>query len=575
MAALRARPAAWIAAVLLLAAEPVTAAPRVEQEIPYAFTAGGHATLRRQSFDLYLPEATTRPPLVVFVHGGFWVESDDNYQIGPRVARLLAADGAAVALVRYRLSPAVRHPNHVLDVAAALAALKRLAPRYGYDAKRIYLVGHSAGATLAALLALEPRYLRERGLQPADVAGAVLISGIYDLGPAGPLASRHAPILNAAFGPEPAARRAASPVAFARAGPPLLVLAAAADAPGFAIDARRFVRTVRAAGSRNVQEAIIPDSDHFTIVDFNRSKLVRALIGAFVGLKPLDPQTAALMQLRSRWHQPPFSTEPFWKADIPVRSYPVDERFRAALRQIFEQGMYELNAYPLQQYHAIDLLDYVASLPPERIGRGDYLIVTNVRGQRLYLTRKQLQSYRPRLVIGLDDERNLFRLNVFYQNRREYSWRPETPPIMARPVGGFIHMPDAPPGAMPPDTLAPFALTADSFRFAETDPLAAVRDLSPEVRTVLVESNACLGCHSFRGAGARAGHVEAARGTPHGGFALAFEAYPAQAWRRFIFEPEAAARIMGVRPNPVEGAQTAKKLYELVVAERERKSSRR
>lgn len=564
----RFRAVGWLAVLGLfgVGAAAAAAAPRVERDIPYAFVKGDAATLRRQSFDLYLPEAA-RPPLVVFIHGGFWVESDDDYRIGERIAEALVADGAAVALVRYRLSPGVRHPTHVRDVATALAALKRSADRYGYDATRLYLVGHSAGATLAALLALEPGYLRDVGLKPSDIAGAVLISGIYDLTPSGPLTAQHARILAATFGPDAAARRAASPITHVRAGPPLLILAGANDFPGFAVDARRFTRALRAAGHRKVRELIVPAVNHFTVTALGEARLVHALVADFTGLKPLDPQNAALMQLRARWDEPPFSSEPFWKAGIAVHRYPVDARLRTALEQIYEQNGFELSAYPLAYYYAIDLLDYLDKLPRERVGHGDYLTVTNIRGERLYFTRAQLRTYRPRLVIGLDDERNLFRLNVFYRNRLEYSWQPQTPPIMARPVGAFVHFVTDPPAAIRPTTRAGFSLTPDSFRFSPTDPLAAVAGLPADVRRVLTEGGGCLSCHSFRGAGARTGHIEAATGKPHGGFALPFEAYPEDAWRRFIFDPEMSAAMIGVRPNPVEGP-AAQRLYDLVVAAR-------
>lgn len=547
------------------------AAPRIERDIPYAFAKGRGASLARQSFDLYLPDAA-RPPLVVFIHGGFWVESDDEYKIGARLAQTLVADGIAVALVRYRLSPGVRHPAHVRDVAAALAALKRLAGQYGYDTKRLYLIGHSAGATLATLLALDPTYLGDVGMQPGDLAGAVLVSGIYDLGPNGPMATQYAPFAKAAFGNNAAERRAASPLTHVRAGPPLLVLAAANDLSGFALDTRRFVQALRRAGHTKVSEALIPQQDHFGIIDVARTRFVRALIADFVGAGTLDPQTRELMELRQRWHDPPFSTQPFWRSPVPVQTFPVDARLRAALREIYEANAYELSAYPLARYHAIDLAAFLKTLPKHKVGVGDYLIVTNVRGERTYLRRRDIEAHRPLLVIGLDDERNLFRLNVFYRNRLEYSWMPQRPPVMARPVGAFIYFREAPPAALQPTTRAHFGLTADSFRLVATDPFAAVADLPASVQNVLTTTNACLACHSFRGAGARAGHITGAGGKLHGGFALALEDYPAAAWERFIFDQPASARLIGVRPNPVAGP-AAQQLYDLVVTERA--SSRR
>jgi len=281
-----------------VSARNAAAAPRVERDIAYAFSVRGADARRRQSFDLYLPESPKPAPLVVFIHGGSWAESDDEYGFGRRVADALVADGAAVALVRYRLSPAVKHPTHVRDVAAALAALERLAGRYGYDAKRIYLIGHSAGATIAAQLALDESYLKEVDMRPANLSGVVLLSGIYDLGPAGPMAGRFAPFARAAFGTQTAVLRVASPVTRAGRGPPMLVLCGENDLERLAIDARRFVKALRSSGQTKVRNVIVPERNHFGIVNLAKAPLVRALIDDTIGLKPLD---SAVAELLHRW----------------------------------------------------------------------------------------------------------------------------------------------------------------------------------------------------------------------------------------------------------------------------------
>jgi arylformamidase len=563
----RAGTACLLALVISLFAAPYAlAAPRVEREIPYAFSPGDPALRRRQSFDLYLPKAV-RPPLVVFIHGGFWVESDDKYGIGPRLAEVLVGDGAAVALVRYRLSPGVRHPAHVHDVAEALAALRRLAGRYGYDPKRIYLIGHSAGATIAAQLALDPRYLREVGMQPSDLSGVVLLSGVYDLRATGPMDPRYEGFARAAFGTDPAVRRAASPITHAGKGPPMLILVGGNDFPGFAVDARLFVRRLRERGNRGVQELIVPNADHFSLVDLRKTQFVHALIGNFIGTRRLSPEMAEAMRLRQRWYTPPYSTEPFWHAGVRVRSYPVDARLRTALADIFGPDAYEFTAYPLKRYYAIDLLAYLDTLPPKRAGRGDYLTVRNVRGEQLYYKRADIAPYHPVIVVGLDDEHNLFRLALLYHNKLEYSWRKEVPPIMARPLGAFLYFLDKPPASLKPATLAGSGLTTDSFHLTAADPLAALADLPDTVLDVLERRNTCLSCHSFRGVGAHSGHITAAAGKLHGGFALPLEAYPPEVWRRFMFDPKASAKLIGVRPNVVKGP-AAQQLYDLVVAER-------
>jgi hypothetical protein len=137
---------------------------------------------------------------------------------------------------------------------------------------------------------------------------------------------------------------------------------------------------------------------------------------------------------------------------------------------------------------------------------------------------------------------------------------------MVRSLGGFIHFLKEPPESLSPPTQAMYALTPDSFRFATADPLAGVGELPREVRQVMEYRNACFSCHTFRGIGARAGHVTAASGESHGGFGLPLESYPPEAWRRFMFDHETSARMINVRPNAVKGP-VAEKLYDLVVEE--------
>lgn len=554
---------------LLCVAINVSATPRVVRDLPYVFSITDPAARKFQSLDLIIP-SVARPPLVVFVHGGFWTEPDSRWGVGPRIAQALVDGGAAVALVRYRLSPKVRHPAHAWDVAAALAFLKRSASQYGYDPARIYVLGHSSGATIAALLALDPTIYKDFGFTVSEVAGFILLSGIYDLGPKGPLNAKQRKLLAPVLGDDESARRADSPVSHVRPGPPLLVLSAENDLPGFTVDARRFARALRAAGHKAVDEIVIPKQDHLRLADLtNRQNLAVEVIEDFLKLKPMPAMMAEVVAARRFWQEPPFSTEPFWNTGVPVRTYPVDTRLRSAIQSVYDDNHYDPRSYLMKQYHALDLLTYLDSLPREKIGAGEYLIMTNVRNEQLFWKRSDIEPYRPVLVIGVDDERNLFRLTTFYKNHLEYSWKPERPPLMVRSLGGFIHFLKEPPDSLRPPTQAMFALTPDSFRRAATDPLADAGELPQDVHDVMEFRNACFSCHTFRGVGGRAGHVTAASGKTHGGFGLPLESYPPEVWRRFIFDHETSARMINVRPNAVKGP-VAEKLYNLVVAERKK-----
>ena len=127
------------------------------------------------------PAAGRGAPVVVFIHGGYWRSLDkaDHSFLAPALAR----HGACAFIPNYALCPEVTIPQIVLQMVKALAWVYRNASRFGGDPSRIYVVGHSAGGHLAAMLleTLWPHW--SAGLPAGLVRGAMSISGLYDLDP--------------------------------------------------------------------------------------------------------------------------------------------------------------------------------------------------------------------------------------------------------------------------------------------------------------------------------------------------------------------------------------------------------
>lgn len=543
------------------AAPPSTA--KIIKDIPYSDTAKGD---RRRSFDLYLPaDSGKKPPLLAFIHGGFWLLPDDDYRIGPALAENFVQDGVAVALIRYRLAPAHRHPTQAEDVAAALAQLVKDSSKYGFDGRRIYLAGHSAGGHLASLVGLDSRYLSRHGLAKNSIAGIVSISGLYDLNPTWRVSKNQSFAVENTFSKDAALLRKASPIHHVRAdAPPFLIISAFQDFPGFALDARRFADALRQAGAKDVQQQMIKGADHFTVVKFDdENNALRRVMVNVMGASSLPKELSDLLQAKRRWAEPPYSTAPFWQYGKLVRSYSIDERFVNMLRFIYRDRGEELLEWPLKQYHAIGLYDYLNALPKEQVGAGDFIALTNIRGERQVWHHEQIEKFKPVIVIGVDDEKNLFRFSTFYQMHHEYSWKPGgSPQPLTMALGAFVHFLQAPPRELIAQSWH-FGLTADSFRRFAADPLAAVRSGSKDVEDALTFRNGCVYCHSLRGVGSRSHHVHALTGKAQGGFALALESYPLEVWKRFMFDQEAVAKKMGATPNIVqESARQA--LFELV-----------
>jgi acetyl esterase/lipase len=127
-----------------------------------------------------LPKGKTHFPVVLLVHGGAWMVGDKcACGLYGSVGEFLASQGFGVVMPNYRLSPAVRHPAHVKDLARAFAWAHDHIGDFGGNPDQIFLIGHSAGGHLAALLATDESYLRAEGCRGRDIKGVVLMSGVY------------------------------------------------------------------------------------------------------------------------------------------------------------------------------------------------------------------------------------------------------------------------------------------------------------------------------------------------------------------------------------------------------------
>jgi len=136
----------------------------------------------RQSLDVYTPTASVGDaPLVVYFYGGGWNDGDKaEFEF---VASSLTRAGLVVAIPDYRLYPDIVFPTYVEDSAKATAWIMANAHRYGANSDRTYLMGHSAGGQIAALLALDHRYLSRAGADSGGVVGLLGLSGPYDFLP--------------------------------------------------------------------------------------------------------------------------------------------------------------------------------------------------------------------------------------------------------------------------------------------------------------------------------------------------------------------------------------------------------
>lgn len=209
---------------VMVACSPLTALNALTPSDTYLRTSDiAYGNDPRQKLDVYRPlHDKGGAPVVVFFYGGNWNSGNrSDYEF---VGEALAARGIVAVIADYRLYPQVRYPSFVEDGAQAVAWAAKQISRYGGDPKRLYVMGHSAGAYNAAMIALDPRWLAAAGMTPGILRGWIGLAGPYDF----------IPIENKATRPVffyPATPPESQPISHVTAAaPPALLIASSNDA---------------------------------------------------------------------------------------------------------------------------------------------------------------------------------------------------------------------------------------------------------------------------------------------------------------------------------------------------------
>jgi acetyl esterase/lipase len=188
-----------------------------------ALADGRYGPLPDQKVEVMVPATPAESPrgVVVFIHGGGWHSgTPGDYRF---IGRTLTREGYVVVLVGYRLGAEGRYPAMLEDSALALAWTRDNVAKYGGDPGRVVVMGHSAGAYNAAMLALERQWLGRAGVEEGFIKGVIGLSGPYDFYPFTSDSARNA------FGhvADPATTQ---PIHYARGdAPPMLLLTGDTD----------------------------------------------------------------------------------------------------------------------------------------------------------------------------------------------------------------------------------------------------------------------------------------------------------------------------------------------------------
>lgn len=241
----------------------------------------------RQKLDLYMPRGAEHVPVVVFVHGGFWIrQAKDFFQpfvgLYGNAGIALARKGIGVAVIDYRLVPAVTFDEEYADVSHAIAWVQDHIATRGGDPEYMVIAGHSAGGHMTALSAFDEPRLAANGVDTSTIRGYAPLSPILDLA----MLAAHPPMENADIVDEVFGDNLApySPRTHFKADTkPLLIILGDRDLESLKDQVPQAVDELRALGTP-VELHLIAGKDHDQIVtDFDTdADAMTPLIADFV-----------------------------------------------------------------------------------------------------------------------------------------------------------------------------------------------------------------------------------------------------------------------------------------------------
>lgn len=243
-------------------------------------------TTERLSLDVYAPAHADRAPVVVYFYGGDWTTGKRQWYRW--MGEALAAQGMVAMIPDYRHSPAVRMDGFLHDGADAVRWARDHAAEFGGDPSRLFVMGHSAGGHIAAMLATDKQWLGTVGMKPRDLAGFIGVAGAYDFLPL------DEPRYVAMFGDTPAKQAQSQPINFVDGDePPALLLQGEEDTEVFPSEAISMEGRYRQMGEP-VALKLYPGLGHeslvFALGPLHRKAPVMQDVATFVHRQAASPR---------------------------------------------------------------------------------------------------------------------------------------------------------------------------------------------------------------------------------------------------------------------------------------------
>ena len=260
-----------VVAMMVLATEYVAACPsRRTKDVAYVPQSASDYDAERHLLDIYSPRKgapnAAGYPVVLFIHGGNWTSGNKN--LYSFVGRRLAKQGVVAVIISYRLAPLVQVAGQATDAARALAWTVNNIKQHGGDPGRVFVMGHSSGGGLAALLATNDDLLARHGLSQNPVRGAIMndAAGLDMYSYLKEMKYGGDQQYLVPYGTDPAGWKEQSPIYKIKPGlPPFIFFVGGETYPSISSSSKRFHNRLKATGQA-APYIVIPGRHHVPMV---------------------------------------------------------------------------------------------------------------------------------------------------------------------------------------------------------------------------------------------------------------------------------------------------------------------
>jgi hypothetical protein len=326
--------------------------------------------------------------------------------------------------------------------------------------------------------------------------------------------------------------------------PKLLVLAGSADAPQDILRSRRFASSVN--DGEGIGDFLIVRDDTL-LGGATAAPLALSIIWNFLGYPPKQESLVELLAVYKAWRTPPFQNKEFYNLSDLISERPMTERLKLVISDHFSREPFLAHQWAFETYKAFDLLAYRDIVAPG----ARYVRIRNIRNQLLFLDLETYAQYKPKIVVGIDERRNMYELSWFYKTRRQYTWMDDAPEYSVRLLGPMLYFEEDILPELIKARILGSSFGLGDIEFLEEDPLAEIAGYSDSLKNVLTKQNRCINCHAFGGFDAAAYHINATTGEPQGGVGLPLKDYTDPIMHAFLFNQESTAFKIGMTPNPL------------------------